>query len=276
MKRFLAFTLAVILLLSISGIAYYRMDRARRREEQRIAEKNEAYESFCSLIGEERYTEALAQADKCLTLYSEESDPERYADILLKLACVEAVQGDKESSLHHCEEVLRMKPDAQEAVLLSSGLYDDLGQKDRGEEALRRYMELSGDRSYGYRLGLSAMQEEKYQQAVDDLSLYIDYSFRDSEHCDDALYFRGVCYLALESYENAAKDFERCVLAHIEYGDSLFNAALARLLNKEPRRALTLFERCVSENIQVEKAAGYVELTNEMLKEESANGSQQE
>ena len=273
MKRFLAFALAVILLLGISGIGYVRADRARKREEQRLNEKNEAYETYCSLINEKRYEEALAQSALCLTLYSEESDPERYADILLKLACVEAVQGDKESSLHHCEEVLRMKPDSQEAVLLSSGLYDDLGRSEQGEAALRHYVELSGDRSYCYRLGLGALQEENYPQAVDDLSVYIEAYCNDTEECDEAVYFRGVCYLALESYENAAKDFERCILNRIDYEDSLFNAALARLLNNEAQRALTLFERCVNEGVQTDKSAAYIELTKEMLKEESTNGS---
>ena len=274
MKRILAFTLAVLLLLGISGIGYVRADRARRAEEKRVAEINGAYDRLLTLVEEQDYETGKAQAEHCLTLISPESDGEMYANVVLKLACMEAVLGEREEALAHCRETLSILPGSAEAELLSSGLYSELGQEEEGEAALRRYIDLSGDAVYCYRLGLAAVQREDFAAAIGDLSRYISDSLcaGDSEATDEAFYFRGVCYLAEERYAEAAEDFERCVQWRIDYEDSLFNAALCRLMNNDAVRATALFNRCISEGIQVEKSTEYIKLSMELLGKESANG----
>lgn len=274
MKRILAFCLALLLLLGISGVVYIRADRARVAEEKRVAEINEAYDTLLALVKEQDYAAGTAQAKHCLELIDPETDGKMYADVVLKLACMEAVGGERESALAHCRETLSILPDSAQAELLSSGLYAELGQEEEGEAALRRYIELSGDASYCYRLGLKALQEEDFSAAVADLDRYINDCLcqSDSEATDEAFYFRGVSHLALEHYAEAAADFERCIEWRVDYEESLFNAALCRLMNEEAVHAAALFNRCVSEGIQVEKSTEYIKLSMELLEKESAKG----
>lgn len=276
MKRILAFVLALLLLLGISGLGYIRSDRARKAEEQRVNEINDSYERLLALIEEKSYEEAAAQAKACLELITAEEQPDMVADVTLKLACVEAVLGERDNALTHCLETLALQPDSAEAELLSSSLYSELGQPEESEDALRRYIEQSGDASYRFRLGLLALQREEFGSAVAELTLYIDdyLCAEDKDACDESVYFRGVSYLALEQYLEAAEDFERCARNRVEYEESLFNAALCRLLNNELVRALALFNRCQSEGIQAERSAEYIEMSMEMVEKESSDGEQ--
>ena len=270
MKRLIAFILAVIMLFGISGLVYINRDRGQSapvtEDEAALNDIYTSYNAVQLLLSQEKYDEVYSAADRLLAKITPEEYPEIYSDMYLKKACVDVINGNEDSAFANTEEALRVTPNLQEAYMLRAGIYTDRGDYESAAAELEKYTEVSGDYSTYMNLGAWAMQTEDYAKAESCFSKYINNYLTPKGQYDDAWYYRGVCFLAVEKYAEAAEDFKVCIDHEIKSDESLFNVALCHVLLEDYESAKTEFEQCVEKGINLEESKAYLELCNQMLK----------
>lgn len=269
MKRFLAFILAVIMLFGISGLVYINRDRGESApmtaDEAALNDIYTSYNAVQLLLSQEKYDEVYSAADRLLAKITPEEYPEIYSDMHLKKACVDVINGDEQSAFANTDEALRVTPDLQEAYMLRAGIYSDRGDLKSACAELEKYIESSGDYVSYMTLGAWQMQFEDYENAAESFGKYIESCLTPKGEYDDAWYYRGVCFLAVEKYAEAAGCFRTCVDHGIKADESPFNLALCHMLLEDYESAKVEFEQCVENGISLEESEAYLELCNQML-----------
>ena len=115
-------------------------------------------------------------------------------------------------------------------------------------------------------LGAWQMQFEDYEGAAGSFGKYISSCLTPKGEYDDAWYYRGVCFLALEKYEEAAECFRTCIDHDVKTEDSLFNVALCHVLLEDYESAQKEFQTCVDKEVNLAESQAYLELCTQMLK----------
>jgi len=192
------------------------------------------YALALAYIGREDYDKAMEFLNACLQYCDENSAPEVYADVHLKIACVYTIRGDYEKAITELNEALRVKPDLSEAYLVMTQVYSNLGKYEEAADALQKYIDLTGDKSLyevkaeiynavgnadkalecykiyaesgsgsqqeaTYKTAIYNMENGKYEDAIKGFSsLAADKTFGPSSR-----YNIGVCYMRLENYAKA-------------------------------------------------------------------------
>lgn len=300
-RRLIALILAIVLILATTGITYIiRSAREKAEEDPEPVQEDEqtevielpdyltetevsilsdpeneigiAYNKAVELLGQERYAEALSYVMNCIPLVDKAACPNLYSDLYLKKACIEVYSGDDNTAVMSLHEALDAKDDLAEAYLLLSGIYSDRGELSRAQTALLTYTEISGDDSAWYNLAVWAMQSEDFAKAKEYFTSYIDGYLQGG--ADDSRYFRGVCSLALEEYDDAITDFTVCITRGLYASDSLFDRALCYILTDDYVRALDDFNLCVENGINPEESASYRDMCMDILN--AAEGTEEE
>lgn len=193
------------------------------------------YALALAYIGKEDYDKAMGYLEACLQNCDENSAPEVYADVHLKIACVYTIRQDYEKALTELDEAIRVKPDLSEAYLVKTQVHSDLGEYESAAAALQQYIDLTGDKS------LYEVKAEIYSAVgnVDKaLESYKLFAQNSSENDLEAAYKTAIYDMDKGLYENAIKEFAAC-LKDTTYGpSSIYNTGVCYMRMEEYEKAL--------------------------------------
>lgn len=235
-KRFLkvAVLLALVLAL-VTGSAAFAQDVTY--DTQKL---DANYALALAYIGREDYDKAMEYLDACLKYCDEKSNPDVYADVHLKIACVHTIHQEYDNALKELDEAVRVKADLSEAYLVQTQVYSDLGDYENAAAALQKYIDLTGDNS------LYQVKAEIYSavgNADKALESYKIYAESDSQSQQEATYKTAIYNMENGMYEEAIKEFGS-ILNNPTYGpSSRYNIGVCYMRQENYEKALDYFKQ---------------------------------
>lgn len=253
--RWMKKAMAILLVLAMAAGA------AAGAAENAVSEKlSTYYEVIAGHIKLGNYDTAKEYVDKALKICTEEDNPDVYADLHLKAACIYSIKEDYEAALKELEESLRVCPDVAEAYLVRQEIYAKMNEPAKAVADLEKYIALSGDTSMNGDLANLYLQMEETQKAEESLRALAEASTDDPEavpynlalyemnagmyvealanlqSCSKdsnkfpALYYNsGVCQMKTGAYEDAVKSFTDSLEKEDFRLDATFNRAASNM-----------------------------------------------
>ena len=220
-----------------------------------------AYTLALNAINAEDYETAKEYLDVCFVYCDAGSDPEMYADLLLKRACINVIEEKNDMALLNLDAALRIQPDLADAYLVRAQIYATGEDVDLAIANLEKYIELSEDDAMyetvaqlyeasgdmeaaeaaydkyvagsgadvadaGFQTGLYRMQSGRFEEAIEAFEAYAE----DEEYAAGALYNIGVCRMNLEDYAGAVEAFTASEEKGGTYTGLKYNRGVCRLL----------------------------------------------
>lgn len=246
MKKILCAVLTLILLMTVVPVMAEGMAVTENtQEEAQAALDNQkldaAYTLALNAITTEDYETAKEYINICFAYCDRQSNPEVFADLLLKRACIDVIEQKNDMALLNLDAALRVKPDIAEAYLVKTQIYANAGDTARSIENLEKYIELSHDTSLyetvaqlqeaqgnieaaqaaydkyvqgaggdveeaGFQNGLYKMAAGNLQDAIDDFEAYTE----NEAYAAGAYYNIGVCKMNSGDFAGAVEAFKTC------------------------------------------------------------------
>ena len=277
MKKILAALLA--LMLMGTGLAVFA-------EQTTDAQKlDAAYTLALNAIAAEDYETAKEYVDVCFAYCDPAANPEMYADLLLKRACINVIEEKNDLAVLSLDAALRIKPDLADAYLVRAQVFASEGSIDQAIASLEKYIELSEDSAMyetvaqlyeasgdaeaaqaaydkfvegpgadtveaGFQAGLYRMQSGRYEEAVAAFEAYAE----DETYGAGALYNIAICKMNLGDYPAAAAAFTSCEEKGGDYMGLYYNRGVCNLLNGEWTGAAADFEKSIETESYVDDA----------------------
>ena len=239
-------------LLTMSGLAEASEDTQRL---------DAAYTLALNAINDEDYETAKEYLDVCFVYCDARENPDMYADLLLKRACINVIEGKNDMALLNLDAALRVKPDLADAYLVRAQIYATEEDVKQAIENLEKYIELSEDDAMyetiaqlyeasgdmeaaeaaydkyvagagadaadaGFQTGLYRMQSGRFEEAIEAFEAYAD----DEAYAAGAMYNIGVCRMNLEDYAGAIEAFTASEEKGGTYTGLKYNRGVCRLL----------------------------------------------
>ena len=260
MRKIIAVLLTLGLLLGMTpGMAESAHTNAAAFEQRLDA----SYTLALNAINAEDYETAKEYLNICFAYCDRESNPTLFADLLLKRACIDVIEGKNDLALLTLDAALAVKPDLADAYLVLTQVYSTLGQVDPAIENLEKYIELSGDTSLyetvaqlqeakgnasaaqeaydkyvaqagdsaveeaGFQSGLYKMQAGQLEEAIRDFEAYAE----NDTYGAGAMYNIGVCKMNLGDYEGAIAAFDSCQEKGGTFEGLYYNRGVCKLMN---------------------------------------------
>ena len=274
-KLAIVLTLALALLMSPVAFAEEVVYDAQKLDTN--------YALALAYIGREDYEKAMEYLNACLQFCDENSAPEVYADVHLKIACVHTIYQNYEEALKELDEALRVNPELAEAYLVKTQVHSDLGEYESAAAALQQYIDLTGDSSLyevkaeiysavgnvdkaleaykvylqndgndgaetAYKTAIYSMEMAQYETAIDEFEKCIG----NETYGPSSLYNIGVCYMRMEDYENALSFFDRC--AGQDFDGLYYNTAVCDMLLDKTEDAIEAFTNSIEKESFVSDA----------------------
>lgn len=278
-KRVTTLAIMLALVLALLTPAAYAADEAVY-DSQKL---DTNYALALAYIGREDYDKAMENLNACLQYCDENSAPEIYADVHLKIGCVYTIRQEYDKALAELEEAIRVKPDLSEAYLVQTQVYSDLGQYENAAAALQKYIDLTGDKSLyevkaeiysavgnvdqaleSYKVyaeaGSNSPVEASYKTAIYDMekALYAE-AIKEFETClndetfgPSSTYNIGVCYMRLEDYEKALEALNRA--KDQDYDGLQYNIGVCSMLLDKTDEAIEAFTKSIEKESFVNDA----------------------
>ena len=234
------------------------------------------YTLALNAINSEDYDTANKYLNICFAYCKPDTDPELYADLLLKRACIDLIQGDADLSLLELQAAVDVKPDLADAYLIRTQIHTAYGEFDEAIENLEKYIELTeesslyetvaqlyeangnmemaeeayrkfaestdlGEDAAGYQSGYYRMESGKYEEAI---GLFEDYT-EDETFGAGALFNIAICYMNLGDYEKAAENFSACEAKEGIFSGLYYNRGISYMMTGEWEAAAADFEKSV-------------------------------
>ena len=223
---------------------------------------NSAYTLALYSINNEEYDKADTYLNVCMAYCDPSSNPELYADILLKKACIDVIREDYDLALVQLDAALYIQPDLADAYLVKTQIYSAQGDIDQAVAYLESYIEMTEDtalyetvasfyeatgdmgkaeEAYSkyvqgneeeipeakFQTGLYRMEAGKFSEAIDAFQEYLD----DDTFGAGAAYNIGVCHMNMGEYDTAVQDFTSCLEKNGEFEGLYYNRGVCSLLS---------------------------------------------
>ena len=101
------------------------------------------YTLALNAINAEDYETAKDYLSVCFGYCDPVSNPVFYADLLLKMACINSIEEKNDLALRNLDAAIRIKPDLADAYLVRTDVYVSQGNVDKAVENLEKYIELT-------------------------------------------------------------------------------------------------------------------------------------
>lgn len=159
-------------------------------------------------IGKGEFDKAGEYIESALSAYTG-NDQSVTDDLLIKKACLEAMEGNYQSALETFDKLdddIKLRRDVAQIIIY---IYIDQGDLNKADDFLNEYLK---NRSADY--AMQAVHAEvsyllgNYRISIDIYKLLID---RFTEDLSSRLFVRGLCYEQVDEYENALEDFKRAI-----------------------------------------------------------------
>ena len=240
-KRVTTFAILLALILALLTPAGFAADEVAY-DSQKL---DTNYALALAYIGREDYDKAMDYLGACLQYCDENSAPEIYADVHLKIACVYTIRQEYDTALAELDEAIRVKPDLSEAYLVKTQVHSDLGEYEEAAAALQQYIDLTGDTS------LYEVKAEIYSAIgnVDKaLESYKVYAEADSESPLEASYKTAIYDMEKGKYEEAIRAFADCLNDETFGPSSAYNTGVCYMRLEDYEKALDFLTRATDQN----------------------------
>ncbi|MBQ8136023.1 MAG: tetratricopeptide repeat protein, partial [Clostridia bacterium] len=162
------------------------------------------YTLAINAISAENYESAKDYIGVCFGYCDPQTNPTMYADLLLKLACINVIEQKYDIAQLNLNAVLRIDPDMTDAYLVRVEAYAAQGNVDRTIENLEKYIELTQDASWYETLaqlyetkGDTAAAQEAYDKFI-----------AGAEQTEEAVFQAALYRKQAEKFEEAIAMFE--------------------------------------------------------------------
>lgn len=287
-KKIIAGALLAGLLLTGTPVLAEAGAQASIEDSQRL---DATYTLAINAINAEDYATARQYLDICFAYCDPKSDPEMYADLLLKQACINVIEGQTDMALLQLDACLRIQPELANAYLVRTEIYSGLGDVDRAVENLEKYIELTNDTSLyqtvaqlqenggnleaaqaaydkyvegaggevaeaGFQSGLYKMEAGRFEEAIADFEAYLE----DETFASGALYNIGVCRMNMGDHAAAIEAFDGCLEKGGQYDGLYYNRGVCHMMNGDLTGAIADFKQSVESGAYVADANFYIGL----------------
>ena len=243
------------------------------------------YTLALNAINEEDYEAAKDYLSVCFGYCDPNTDPDTYADLLLKQACINSIEEKNDLALRNLDAAIRIRPDLADAYLVRTEVNVAQGNVDKAVEDLEKYIELTEDTSLyatvaqlqeakgdmqaaqdaydkyvqgsgeqdeeaGFQSGLYRMQNGSYEEAIEAFETYRD----DETFGAGALYNIGVCKMDMGDYAGAVEAFDDCEEKGGTFEGLYYNRGVCHLLNEEWEEGAADFESSIENEPYVDDA----------------------
>ena len=274
--------LLTVLLIIVTVTAGFTVSAEGSLDAQRL---DAAYTLALNAINNEDYTTAKEYLDICFVYCDKDSDPQMYADLLVKRACINVIEEKNDMALLSLDAALRLQPDLPDPYLVKAQVYAADGSLDAAIENLEKYIELSQDDAMYetvaqlyeargdmesaqtayekfvaasgteiedamFQTGLYRMENGLYEEAIQAFESYAD----DEVYAAGAMYNIGICRMNLGDYAGAAEAFDASVEKGGEFSGVYYNRGICYLLNAEWAKAAEDFTVSVEKEPYVDDA----------------------
>ena len=243
------------------------------------------YSLALNAINAEDYETAKDYLSVCFGYCDPVSNPVMYADLLLKLACINSIEGKNDLALHNLNAALRIDPELADAYMVRTEVYVEQGNVDKAIADLEKYIELTEDISLyatvaqlqeakgdmeaaqsaydkyvegsgeedeeaAFQAGLYRMQNGKFDEAIAAFEAYQD----DETYGAGAMYNIGVCKMDLGDYAGAVEAFTACEEKGGTFEGMYYNRGVCHLLNNDWAEGAADFEASIEKEPYVDDA----------------------
>ena len=268
-RRLIAIILAAV--LALSAVAAVAEDPAA------TAQKLDAvYTLAINAINKEDYVAARKYLNISFVYCDPQTNPAMYADLLLKSACIDVIEGNHDIALMELDAALAIQPDLADAYLVRTQIYTadgdftnatanlekyiDLtqdssmyetvaqlheanGNMEAAQEAYDKYTAAAGEdnREAGFQAGLYRMENGKYEEAVEAFRAYAD----DETFGAGAQYNIGVCKMNMGDYAGAIEAFSACEEKGGTFAGLYYNRGICYLVTEDWAKGADDFARSI-------------------------------
>ena len=225
---------------------------------------NAAYTLALNAIGAADYETAKEYLSVCFAYCDRQTNPMMYADLLLKRACIDVIEGKNDIALLSLDAALRVQPDLADAYLVRTQLYANQGDVEASIENLEKYIELTRDTSLyetvaqlqeargdldaaqaaydkyvegagadveeaGFQSGLYKMEAGRFEEAIAAFEAYAE----DEVYAAGAQYNIGICKMNMGDYAGAIAAFTACADKGGNFDGLYYNRGVCYLLSAE-------------------------------------------
>ena len=272
-RRLLALTLAAGMLLAAAPVTAEEMAAPAIADAQTL---DSSYTLALAAINSEDYETAKDYLDICFVYCSPQNNPQLYADLLLKRACINVIEEKNTMALLNLEAALRLQPELAEAFLVRTQIYTASGEFDKAVTDLEKYIELTRNETMyetvaqlyeaagnlpaaqeaydkyatgagkenpeaGFQAGLYRMDGGKWEEAVEAFQAYKD----DETYGAGAQYNIGVSKMNLQDLAGAIEAFNACEEKGGTFSGLYLNRGVCYLLSSSWEKAAEDFNRSI-------------------------------
>ena len=274
MKRILALTLALgLMLAAVPAFAESAQTEAAVKEQKLDA----IYTLALNAINKEDYATARKYLNISFVYCDPETNPVMYADLLLKQACIDVIEGDNDIALLGLDAALAVRPELADAYLVRTQIYTAEGEFTKAVENLEKYVELTQDTAMyetiaqlheangdteaaqiaydkyvasagadsqdaGFQAGLYRMENGKYEEAIEAFTAFTG----DEAYGAGAWYNIGISRMNLAQYPEAVEAFNSCEENGGAFSGLYYNRGICGLMSEQWESAVADFEKSVA------------------------------
>ena len=276
-----ALLLALLMLLAHAGMAE-TLDAEATLRAQRL---DATYTLALNAINKEDYATAKKYLNICFVYCDPQTNPIVYADLLLKQACIDVIEGDNSIALLELEAALAVDPELADAYLVRTQIYTANADFANAVENLERYIDLTQDTSLyetvaqlyeangdmsaaqaaydkfaaavgmenqeaGFQAGLYRMENGKFEEAIEAFQAYAE----DETYGAGAQYNIGICRMNLGDYTDAVAAFTACEEKGGNYSGLYYNRGICYLMSEDWAHGAADFAQSIATEPYVDDA----------------------
>ena len=243
-----------------------------RAESSGSTKLNTYYSLALGYLRKEDYGQAMEYLEAALSLCTEETDADMYADLHLKKGCIFTIRKEYEEAVKELDETIRVRPDLPEAYLVKVQVYSETNNLAETIVNLEKYIELTGDISMNETLANLYLQAEEREKAEESFRKLVEGNSTDPADVpynlavyemgagmyEEALanlrantadpartpglhYNSGICLMMLGNNAEAVTEFTASLETENYFSNAIYNRAVCNMNLQEFRTAIEDF-----------------------------------
>lgn len=262
-----------MLLTAVSAMA----ETVQAQDTAAMSQKLDAtYTLALNAINKEDYATARKYLNISFVYCDPQTNPVMYADLLLKGACIDVIEGNNDIALLELDAALSIQPDLADAYLVRTQIYTANSDFTSAVANLEKYIELTqdntmyetvaqlheangdmaaaqeaydkfaavageGNQEAGFQAGLYRMENGKYEEAIEAFQAYAE----DETYSAGAQYNIGVCKMNLGDYAGAVEAFSACEEKGGTFTGLYYNRGICYLMSEDWANGADDFARSI-------------------------------
>jgi len=273
MKKILALILAAVLCLAAFPALGEDLQIQAAEDAQKL---DAAYNLAMAAIEAEDYATAKDYLEVCFVYCDKDTNPDMYADLLLKRACINVIEEKYDLARITLDACLRVSPAMADAYLIRTQIFSSTGDLIQASQSLEKYIEITGDTALyetmaqlyeaggdldaareaydkyvagagaenpeaGFQAALYRMDSGMLDEAAEAFMAYTE----NEVLAAGAWYNIGVCKMNLGDYAGAEEAFNACAEKGGTFAGLLINQATCARLQSKWEEACAFFEKSI-------------------------------